>query len=258
MLTANFHMIMGTIGGFIAFFGFLPYIFQVVRKETKPNRASWLIWSVMGFLILVTYYATGSRNNLPGTIALAVGPAITMLLSLKYGESKFDTLDKGCLLGAVMSLLLWKGLHAPALGLLGALITDAMGVIPTWRDLLKNPAKEKPHAWVIWSIANVCNMFTIERMTIQDTLYPTYYLVGTGVSTYLVLRQYWVKGLSASKEVKIDVPRLEIVNTVTSDGPYRAAAVRETRPAKSRRVAFALVGIGVTVMGSIAWKLTHR
>lgn len=252
-MDTNFHKIMGTVGGVIYFLGFLPYIIQVVRKETKPNRTSWLIWSVMGVLILATYYATDARNNLPATVVVAIGPIVTLLLSIKYGEGGLNTLDKGCLFGAGVSLLLWKGLNAPALGLLGALITDGMGMIPTWKDLYKDPTKEKPHAWIIWSVANVCNMFTIERLTIQDALYPTYYLVGTGVSTFLVLR-----GRKHPKDTVIEVTtsRTEVVTSTVGNDPYRAAMVQETRPAKSRRVVLVIIGISATATAvGLAWRL---
>ena len=44
-------------------------------------------------------------------------------------------------------------------------------------------------------------MFTIEKFTIQDALYPTYYLVGTGISTFLVLHGHWRKKTNnATKE----------------------------------------------------------
>lgn len=201
-LPTNFHKLMGLIGGIIAFLGFMPYITTMVKGTSKPSRASWAVWSVMGLVILGTYYASGARNNLPVTIALAVGPIVTFLFTLKYGEGGDNTFDKTCLIGALGSLALWKGLNSPVLGLCGALITDFIGVLPTWRNFLKKGDQEEWPAWVIWSVGNICNMFTIEKLTVQDALYPTYYLVGTGVSTFLVLRgHYRKKTNNARKEV---------------------------------------------------------
>lgn len=187
----NFHKIMGYIGGAIAFTGFFFYIATILRGETKPNRASWTIWALLGFVILGTYYSSGARNNLPATISLAIGQTITMVLSYKYGETgaKMQTLDKACLVGAIISIFLWKGFDSPVLGLSGALLTDFIGIVPTWRDLYKDSTKEKPHGWIVWSIGNIFNMFTIEHLTVQDALYPSYFLIATGVSTYLVLRR---------------------------------------------------------------------
>ncbi|MBP9762482.1 hypothetical protein KBD34_02605 [Patescibacteria group bacterium] len=183
---------MGIIGGILALSGFLPYIVEIVERKTKPNRASWLIWSVLGLVILATYLASpGSHHNLPATIALAIAPIVTMVLCIKYGEGSLSRFDKGCLIGAGLSLLVWNRLNSPILGLACALITDALGLIPTWRGISRDPTKEKPHAWIIWSVGNICNMFTIERLTIQDAVYPTYYLVGTGVSTFLILHGRW-------------------------------------------------------------------
>ena len=91
---------MGLIGGIIAFLGFMPYITTMVKGASRPSRASWAIWSVMGLVILGTYYASGARNNLPGTIALAIGPIVTFLFTIKYGEGGDNQFDKTCLIGA--------------------------------------------------------------------------------------------------------------------------------------------------------------
>jgi hypothetical protein len=188
----NVQKVMGLIGGAFALAGFFPYAVEIMRGETKPNRASWFIWSVLGLAILATYKASpGSQHLLPGTIALAVGPVVTLLLCLKYGEGELTTFDKSCLGGAALGLFLWHKFNSPVLGLLCSLITDAMGLIPTWRSLAKDPTKEKPHAWILWSCGNICNMFTINKLTIQDAVYPSYYLIGTGVSTLLILRGLW-------------------------------------------------------------------
>ena len=110
---------MGLIGGIIAFLGFMPYITTMVKGASRPSRASWAIWSVMGLVILGTYYASGARNNLPGTIALAIGPIVTFLFTIKYGEGGDNQFDKTCLIGAGVSVALWKGLNSPVLGLCG-------------------------------------------------------------------------------------------------------------------------------------------
>lgn len=101
----NIHKIMGFIGGIIAFVGFVPYIVSMVRGKNKPNRASWAIWSVMGFVILGTYYASGARNNLPATVALATGPTATFLFTLRYGKGGDNSFDRICIIGAIVSIL---------------------------------------------------------------------------------------------------------------------------------------------------------
>lgn len=200
----GFHKFMGWIGGFFTILGFIPYIRSILRGKTVPKRASWAIWTVIGWVIFATYYASGSRNNLPEAFAIAIGPTVVFLFSLKRGEGGSTWFDWFCILGAALSLCVWKGFEAPVLGLSGGLLTDFLGLLLTWRHLYEKPDSEEPEGWILWNIGNFFNLFTIERWTIQDALFPLYFFVGTGVSLFLIVRGWsfdrWISFVFREKD----------------------------------------------------------
>src|SRR5688572_11025851 len=90
----------GKVAGVVSFVAFVPYILAILRGETKPNRATWWIWTVVGFMLGASYYSSGANNTIWVPVSYIVGPLVTALLSIKYGEGGWNRFDKGCLLGA--------------------------------------------------------------------------------------------------------------------------------------------------------------
>lgn len=39
---------LGLVSGLVSIICYLPYIRDILKKTTKPERASWLIWTALG------------------------------------------------------------------------------------------------------------------------------------------------------------------------------------------------------------------
>src|SRR5207248_2703381 len=81
---------LGQLAGAISFLGFVPYIIEIVQGKTRPNRATWWIWAVVGAMLCASSYASGARHALWVPLSYVIGPLATALLALKYGEGGWD------------------------------------------------------------------------------------------------------------------------------------------------------------------------
>src|ERR1700730_15252856 len=99
--------LLGQLAGVISLFGFVPYIMEIVRGKTRPNRATWWIWTMVGAMLCASYYASGARHTIWVPISYVVGPLVTALLSVKYGEGGSGRFDRFCLGSTLLSLLAW-------------------------------------------------------------------------------------------------------------------------------------------------------
>jgi hypothetical protein len=50
----------GQLAGAISFLGFVPYIIEIAQGKTRPNRATWWIWAVVGAMLCASSYASGA------------------------------------------------------------------------------------------------------------------------------------------------------------------------------------------------------
>src|SRR6185295_20064326 len=98
------HEWIGIIAGIIALSGYIPYIISILRGKTKPNRATWFIWAMIGGLLAISYAAAGDPKAIWLPIGYFLGPFVTAILSIRYGYSVWSKLDTICVIAALLSL----------------------------------------------------------------------------------------------------------------------------------------------------------
>jgi uncharacterized protein with PQ loop repeat len=192
----NIQNMLGPVAGLISLLGFIPYIVEIWRGKTRPNRATWWIWTVVGAMLCASYYASGARHSIWVPISYTVGPFITALLSLKYGEGGFDRFDQRCLAIALLSLVAWWLIRAPLLVLVMNIGVDLMGALPTLRKAYRAPETESGLSWGIFLVANALNVCAIGTWSAATALYPIYLVALSGILVALLSRHRLLRVVS--------------------------------------------------------------
>lgn len=181
-------ILFGQIAGVISFVAYLLYITTTISGRTKPNRATWWILSLVGFMIAISYYSSGARDTIWVAVSYVVGPLIIAILSLWYGEGKWETLDKVCLIGAIISAIIWYFSSSALIVLSINIFMDFLGLIPTIKKSYLRPDGENRTAWTLESLAGVLNVFAIDRFVLNIILYPLYIFIINISITVLLYR----------------------------------------------------------------------
>jgi hypothetical protein len=172
------------IAGILFIAGFVPYIRAILKRETKPAKASWIIWATLDSITLVGMYFKGTIN---GQIVWAVmGAWIVAALALKFGTPGWTKLDKFCLFGAVLSIVLWKAFNDPIFGIMTSLSVVFIGAIPTFASAWKDPGCEDRLAWTIFWISCVCAVIAIPNWTLADASQPLTFFTIETVMMYIL------------------------------------------------------------------------
>ena len=112
---------------------FLPYLWDVLRKRTRPHPYTWLIWCLtQGTAVAGIWYGGGGL----GALALTIGVffvAIVFLFSLRYGTRNIMRSDTVMLIAAIAAIFVWWQLDNPLLAIIMASTIDVIGFVPTWR-----------------------------------------------------------------------------------------------------------------------------
>jgi hypothetical protein len=164
----------GQLAGILVLIAYIPYVLGTIRGYTKPNRATWFIWSVVCIIIAASYWKAGAENTLLVPLCNAFGTTLIALLSLKYGEGGWTRLDRTCLLASGISIVLWWLTGNPVVALTINILIDAIGAIPTMVKTYRDPKHENSVAWSIWLAAYFLNLFAIESWTYAIAAYPIY------------------------------------------------------------------------------------
>ena len=166
--------LLGQLAGAISLLGFVPYIFEILQRKTRPNRATWWIWSIVGAMLCGSYYATGARHTIWVSLSYVVGPLITALLSLRYGEGGWNRFDRGCLFVSLFSLVLWWQARSPLAALAANIGIDMLGALPTVRKAYREPWSESLRSWTIFLIADTLNLMALGIWSVATASYPVY------------------------------------------------------------------------------------
>ena len=110
--------IAGKLAGIISLSAYIPYILSILRKETKPNRASWIIWAIVSTIIALSYREAGASYAFLAPVGYVVGSTIVFILSIKYGVGGWTPFDRKCLIGTAISLVVWQIFDSPMSALL--------------------------------------------------------------------------------------------------------------------------------------------
>jgi hypothetical protein len=173
--------IFGIIAGILSFIAYLSYIVTILLGKTRPSRSTWWVLTLVGMLIASSYYAGGARTTIWIALSYVVGPFIIALLSLKYGEGKWERLDTYCFTGSIIGAVVWYVAHSALLGLIINIGIDFLGLIPTVKKSFLHPQGENRLAWTLELIASFLNMFAIDRWSFSIIIYPIYLLVMNGI-----------------------------------------------------------------------------
>jgi hypothetical protein len=167
---------------------YFPYIRDILGGRTKPECASWLIWSVLGVVALFSQYAVGSRLALSFVAVQAVGVTLIFFLSLWRGFGGLGQKDLLALFFACQGIILWHFLHQPLVALLVVVIVDAVGLALTVYKAYLYPKTETVASWALAGLSAAAALFAIDNWSFGAALYPLYSL-GLNV---LVLGAIWL------------------------------------------------------------------
>ena len=185
----------GYISAFFAIVKFIPYIRDIFRLKTKPQRVTWFIYTVMGSIAFFSQLAKGASNSLwlPGV--LTIGTFSVFLLSLKYGVGGFQKKDLIIIFIAAISLILWYFTKEAAIALYIVILIEAAGTFLTIEKAYKNPESETLISWLMSSLAGFFAFLAVGSLNIVLISYPlSVFLMDGGVALAIELGRRKLKG----------------------------------------------------------------
>lgn len=179
--------IFGYTSGILFILSAIPYVRSILKGDTKPQRMTWLIWTVLVFIAFFSQLAEGATWSLLLTAGDAITIIIVFLFSIKYGVGGFRKIDILSLIGAAISLILWYITHEPAVALFLIIIIDIIGsnltIIKTW----KNPETENWMGWAICGVGGFLGILAVGDFNFILLAYPIYICLINSIIAIIVL-----------------------------------------------------------------------
>jgi len=200
---------LGVASGILSTFAYVPYAIDTIAQRTQPQRASWLIWSVLGSIAFFSQVYEGASSSLWFAGVQVTGTISIFLLSIRLGIGGFlNRRDCFILLSAFAGLVLWyfteTAVYALAITISISLLGGSVTVLKAYRD----PDSETMSTWFLSFIASTCAILSVGTFDWIILAYPLYLftLNGAIVVAMLLGRMRgapWLAGFGWSADVEL-------------------------------------------------------
>jgi hypothetical protein len=175
MLNQNF-IIIGTLIGAA---GSLAYLVDTVKGKVKPNRVSFLLWSIAPFIAFAAQIKQGVGLASLMTFSTGFLPLTTFIASFvnKKAEWKITKFDLVCGVLSILGLILWLVTKVGNIAITFSILADALAAIPTIVKAYKYPDTEIAWPWIATAFGVVLTLLTLNELTFANSGFIVYILI---------------------------------------------------------------------------------
>ncbi len=179
--------VFGWLSGLLTVLWFLPYLRDIFRRSTKPHRASWLIWALLGGIAFFSQASKGATDSLWLTSVESAGMTLIFLLSIKYGVGGFTRNDILTLLAAGVGLTVWYLTKEASYALFLTIVIDGLGSLLTAVKAYRDPSSETLGAWALSAVAGVFAVLAVGKLDFVLISYPFYIILANLTIVFAII-----------------------------------------------------------------------
>jgi hypothetical protein len=167
--------------------GLLPYLRDILRHKTKPERATWWVWFAITTVGFFAQWAGGARWSLLLTLSSAIDVGIIAVLSIPFGYGTFHQRDTISLVVAGIGIAVSLMLRSPLLAVLVVVCVDLTGAWLTIVKVWVAAHTETLIAWELSFVAALCGLLAVGAYYPARFLYPLYGVITNRLITLTVM-----------------------------------------------------------------------
>ncbi len=156
------------------------YLIDILKHRTKPQRTTWFIWSVQGIIAFIAQVQLHAHWSLLFIGLSATGNIVVFTLSLFYGVGGWKRLDIAALSIALVGVIISVAARNPLFAVIGVVIADFAGVVPTLKKVYLDPSSETTITWIALTLASGFTVLAVGSLNGQLLLYPIYLTLANG------------------------------------------------------------------------------
>lgn len=175
MINQNF-VIIGTLIGAM---GGVVYFLNTLKGKIKPNRVSFLLWSIAPFIAFAAQIKQGVGIESLMTFSTGFLPLMTFIGSFvnKQAEWKLTRFDLACGVLSLLGLVLWLVTRVGNVAITFSILADGLAAIPTIVKAYKYPHTEIAWPWLATVVGVVLTLLTLDALTFANSGFIIYILV---------------------------------------------------------------------------------
>jgi len=172
----SYFIIVGTL---IGASGSIAYLIDTVKGKIKPNRVSFLLWSIAPIIAFFAQISQGVGLEALMTFSTGFLPLTVFLASFvnKQAKWRITGFDMVCGILSLLGLVLWMITKMGNVAIIFSIVADGFAAIPTIVKAYKYPHTELAWPWIATVFGIILTLFTLSTFTFANCGFILYILV---------------------------------------------------------------------------------
>jgi len=184
MINQNFVI----VGAIIATVGSLSYLVDTLKGKVKPNRVSFLLWSLAPLIAFFAEIKQGVGIQALMTFIVGFLPLTIFIASFVNKKSVWNLtgFDLVCGTLSIIGIVLWYITKSGNVAIIFSILADALAAMPTVVKSFNFPETESGWPYIASTISAVLTLLTIKVWNLANAGFPLYIVLITLVIFSLV------------------------------------------------------------------------
>jgi hypothetical protein len=167
------------LGAAVQLVGIWSYIKDTVKGDAKPNRVSWLLWSIAPLIGTAAAISDGVTWAILPVFMSGFGPLLVFIASFVNKNSywKLEKFDYWCGALSLLALLLWWITKIPEVAILFAILSDGLAAIPTLVKSWKYPETENAGPFTAGLFNSLTSFAAVKMWNFSSIAFPIYLVI---------------------------------------------------------------------------------
>ena len=155
------------------------YIRSMFVGRTKPNRVTWLMWSIAPLIAAAAAFSNGVGWAVLPVFMAGFSPLMIFTASFfaKKAYWKLSTFDYFCGALSGLALVMWWLTNNPNVAIVFAVASDALASVPTIIKAWGNPETESIWPYVVGVFGGASSLVVATMWTFSAYAFPSYLIV---------------------------------------------------------------------------------
>lgn len=167
------------LGAIVGLIGTFSYIIEIIKGKVKPNRVSWLMWSIAPLIAAFAAISSGVTLSVIPVFISGFGPFLILIVSLfkKGSYWEIGKLDIICGMISLFALILWYMTKNPVIAITFAIISDFLAAVPTILKSWKYPETESSITFMGGLFSALTSYAAIRTWNFTSVAFATYLVI---------------------------------------------------------------------------------
>ncbi|HUO55841.1 MAG TPA: hypothetical protein VMU27_00165 [Candidatus Paceibacterota bacterium] len=184
------------LGAAVQLVGIYSYVKDTLRGETKPNRMSWLMWSIAPLIATAAAMSDGVTWAVVPVFISGFCPLLVLIASFVNKNSywKLESFDYICGILSLLALVLWGITKIADIAILFSIASDGLAALPTLIKSWKYPETESAAPFTAGIFNSLTSFAAIRMWTFSSYGFPVYLvLINTSIALAIYRKKFSLK-----------------------------------------------------------------